>query len=223
MRTIEIHPESNILQSFELRVTELESFINNPFRPSVSELNRQETMSIWDVLHSYIQHLQMWFDLYEYHTQMLEAITDRDINLYEYRDLAVNELPKFQCIEQSFKIRIVSEFSETFFCWTADWVIPWWLWDLKFSWKKRAPSRLNQAKQKIYYTFLYSLMMNDWTIKDFTYFIFTTKEKKVRLFKEVFTLDPRECEEIFINDFKQRIYEKEKGIWVPNVKIACFV
>lgn len=223
MITLEIHPNNNILQSFELRVTELETHVNNPYRPSTTELNRQETMSIWDVMHSYIQHLKMWFDLYDYHNLRLKAVTDRDIKLYEYRDLAVNDLPEFICIEQQFKIRVVSEFSETFFCWTADWLIPWGLADLKFSWKKRAPSRLAQAKQKIYYTFLYAMTTWDWSVKNFIYYIFTTKEKKPRLFKEIFSLDPLECKEIFINDFKTRIHEKEKNIWVWNVKTTWFL
>jgi len=46
-------------------------------------------------------------------------------------------------------------------------------------------------------------------MKDFSYCIFTTNEKKPRLFVERFTLDPKECEAIFMNDLNEYVKKKE--------------
>lgn len=217
MRELIVSPNIAIYGNLELRATQLESFVLDPYRPQQDETIRQETMSIWDVMHSYIQHLMMGNDYINHHKAMLSAITDREIILEDYRDLALNNLPEFSVIEQTMKIKMVSKHYETFLSWTIDalWKDMWWwidlcnIYDLKFSGKKWAPKRVETSKQKIYYTAMLSLMHDNRDEKNFTYCIFTTKEKKPRLFMERFTLDPHECVSILLSDFSSRIYEKE--------------
>lgn len=227
MIEIKLCPNTAIYGSLELRATQLESFVLNPYRPEQDNTVQQETMSIWDIMHSYIQHLMMWNDYLDYHQIKLNTITNREIDLREYRDLALNWLPYFSVIEQAFKFKVVSKYFETFVQWTLD---AYWaefdydshnnmaidtnlMYDLKFSWKRRAKQRVITAKQKIYYTYFTALTFDDWSEKQFNYAIFTTKEKKPRLIIENFILNPRECEQIFLEDFSKRIYGKEVQFW----------
>jgi len=235
MINVNLCPNVAVYGKLELRATQLESAVLNTYRPIQEETEKQETMSIWDIMHSYILNVmqQKWnknqYDHTEFYQKRINALTDREIDILEYKELALNNLPKFSVIEQPFKFKVTSKYFETFMQGTLDaytfndseQVNYNKMYDLKFSWKRWAKQRVIQAKQKIYYTYFTALTFNDWSEKEFNYAIFTTKEKKARLIIENFVLNPRECEAIFLEDFEHWINAKEKPFW--DVKTSWFI
>jgi len=189
-----------LIDASELRATELENAVTNSFYVGIPEERKQEIFSIWDCVHSYIQHLLLGNDQLEYHQVLLNSITEQNIDLVKYRELALAKMPAFSLIEQKYKVFFERENWMVSFSWTADAIwVDWNLYDIKCSAKKRPPSKVKSSKQKIYYTAMRALLTWDYEPRTFSYCIFT-KEANHRLFVETELMNPVECIEILKED-----------------------
>lgn len=211
-----------IVDAKELRATELEWAVTNSYYVSIAEERKQEIFSIWDCVHSYIQHLLLWNDQLEYHQVLIGSLTDQNIDLVKYRELALEKMPAFELIEQKYKVFFEWDNWMISFSWTADAIwVDWNMYDIKCSAKKRPPSKVRTSKQKIYYTALRALLTNDMSNRAFSYCIFT-KEAKHRLFIETELMNPVECIEILKQDVLLRIEMNGKRE-IQHVSLDWFI